>query len=151
MKGELTGGCLCGALRYRLSEGFRLNPYACHGTDCQSRTGSTFSEHMLFSVQDITIDGKTDCGRYVQPSGVEALIIGCPVCKTRIYAENPTRPGMGSLRCGTLDQSRELELSAHIWVKSKQSWFILPKDTNTMEEAPETSQEWVELLGIVER
>src|SRR3546814_14775313 len=42
MKGELTGGCFCGAVRYVLEEGFRFRPYACHCTDCQSRTGSAF-------------------------------------------------------------------------------------------------------------
>ena len=34
MKGDLTGGCLCGEVRYTLHQGFRLNPYACHCTDC---------------------------------------------------------------------------------------------------------------------
>ena len=57
MKGKLTGGCLCGAVRYTLHEGFRLNPYACHCTDCQSRTGSAFSEHMLFGVSEPTREG----------------------------------------------------------------------------------------------
>lgn len=151
MKGDLIGGCLCGAVRYRLVSGFRLNPYACHCTDCQSRTGSAFSEHMLFSLKDITIEGETDCGHYTQPSGVEASITGCPICKSRIYAENPTRPGMAGLRCGTLDRSSELHLAAHIWVKSKQAWLELPKNAKTMEEAPVTAQEWVEFLGIVEQ
>ncbi|UAB77363.1 GFA family protein [Erythrobacter sp. SCSIO 43205] len=149
MKGELSGGCLCGAVRYRLAVGFRLNPYACHCTDCQSRTGSAFSEHMLFSLDDISIEGETDCGHYTQPSGIEASITGCPQCKARIYATNPSRPGLASLRCGTLDKSHELELAAHIWVKSKQPWISLPDGTKTMDEAPQTSQEWVELLGVV--
>ena len=150
MKGKLTGGCMCGAVRYQLAPGFRLNPYACHCTDCQSRTGSAFSEHMLFSLEDITIEGETDCGHYTMPSGVEASVVGCPKCKSRIYAENPSRPGMGSLRCGTLDKSTNVELAAHIWVKSKQAWFTLPENAKTMEEAPNSAQEWVELLGIVE-
>ncbi|MEM1053415.1 MAG: GFA family protein [Pseudomonadota bacterium] len=149
VKGELTGGCLCGAVRYRLEEGFRLNPYACHCTDCQTRTGSAFSQHMLFTLQDLAIEGETDCGSYTQPSGVEASIIGCPICKARIYASNPTRPGFASLRCGTLDQSDELELGAQIWVKSKQPWIKLSDNARTMQEAPTSSQEWVEFLGIV--
>lgn len=151
MKGELTGGCLCGCVRYTLRPGFRLNPYACHCTDCQTRTGSAFSEHMLFALQDIELSGETDIATYTQPSGVEATIIGCAKCKARIYAVNPTRPGMASLRCGTLDRSEEVELAAHIWVKSKQSWIVLPDEARTMDEAPQSSQEWVELLGIVEQ
>ena len=73
MKGKLTGGCLCGAVRYTLREGFRLNPYACHCTDCQSRTGSAFSEHMLFALAELEISGDLDTGEYDQPSGAHSL------------------------------------------------------------------------------
>jgi len=143
-------GVFGGAVSYRLSPGLHLNPYACHCTDCQTRTGSAFSEHMLFSIQDMAIDSETDCGHYAQPSGIEASIIGCPKCKTRIYAENPTRPGFVSLRCGALDRSDELELSARIWVKSKQSWVNISDEAKTMKKAPVSTGEWVEFFGIAQ-
>ncbi|OYX39093.1 MULTISPECIES: GFA family protein [unclassified Sphingomonas] len=120
MKGELTGGCLCGAIRYTLADGFRFLPYACHCSDCQSRTGSAFSEHRLFARQDLTITGELDSGDYIQPSGARSLIWGCAICKTRIFAENDKRPGFASLRCGTLDRSADIIPAAHIWISSKQ-------------------------------
>ena len=96
MKGELSGGCLCGAVRYVLREGFRLNPYACHCTDCQSRTGSAFSEHMLFALADLEISGELDVGEYVQPSGAHSRISGCAICKSRIYAVNGSQEGLAA-------------------------------------------------------
>ena len=39
MKLPLTGGCLCGALRYEVSE-TPLAIYTCHCTDCQHLTSS---------------------------------------------------------------------------------------------------------------
>ena len=150
MKGELTGRCLCGAVRYTLREGFRLNPYACHCTDCQTRTGSAFSEHMLFAHFDMALTGELDCGEYDQPSGAHSRIFGCAKCKARIYAVNDTRAGMASLRCGTLDRSAELVPSAHVWVKSKQPWIGLPAGAKTMDEQPMTTQAWIELTGIVQ-
>ena len=95
VKGTLTGTCLCGEVRYSLAPGFRLNPYACHCTDCQSRTGSAFSEHMLFSLANLTISGELDAGEYDQPSGARATIYGCARCKARIYAvkHKPGRRG----------------------------------------------------------
>ena len=93
MKGELTGKCLCGAVTYTLREGFRLNPYACHCTECQTRTGSAFSEHMLFMLADLKMDGELDVARYTQPSGTQSEIFGCAVCKALIYAVNNTREG----------------------------------------------------------
>lgn len=147
MQGELTGGCLCGAVRYTLSEGFRFRPYACHCTDCQSRTGSAFSEHMLVARQDIAIDGDLDSGSYRQPSGAESTIWGCAICKVRIFAENSTTPGFASLRCGTLDRSSEIVLAAHLWVGSKQDWIIIPDGVPALAEQPRTPAEWMALLG----
>lgn len=147
MEGNLTGGCLCGAARYTLREGFRFRPYACHCTDCQSRTGSAFSEHMLFAKQDLTIDGELDFGLTKQPSGANSTIWGCAKCKSRIFAENDTRPGFASLRCGTLDRSAEVVLAAHLWVGSKQPWIVLPEGVPALAEQPRTPAEWMELVG----
>ena len=148
MKGELTGGCLCGEVRYTLREGFRLNPYACHCTDCQSRTGSAFSEHMLFALADLDILGELDEAHYTQPSGANSRILGCAKCKARIYAVNDSREGMASLRCGTLDDSASFVPAAHLWVRSKQPWIVLPGDAKTMDEQPRTNEEWIAFVGI---
>ncbi|MFW2351432.1 GFA family protein [Qipengyuania sp.] len=151
MKGELTGGCLCGAVRYTLRDGFRLNPYACHCTECQSRTGSAFSEHMLFTLADFEISGDLDAGEYDQPSGAHSRIFGCAKCKARIYAVNDSRDGLASLRCGTLDDSATFVPAAHLWVRSKQPWIRLPDDAKAMDEQPRTSEDWVAFVGIAER
>lgn len=150
MKGELTGGCLCGAVRYTLREGLRLTPYACHCTLCQSRTGSAFSEHMLFTLADMEISGDLDIGYFTQPSGPKSEIFGCSTCKARIYATNDDREGMASLRCGTLDNCSSLDLNHHIWVKSKQVWVSLPEGAKVMDEQPRGTAEWVDFLGVVQ-
>jgi len=150
VKGELTGGCLCGAVRYVLKEGFRFRPYACHCTDCQSRTGSAFSEHMFFARADLSIEGELDAGVMTQPSGAVSSIWGCAECKARIFAENSTRPGFGSLRCGTLDRSSEVVPAAHLWVRSKQSWIVIPEGVKSMDEQPGSAEEWVRLVGTTE-
>ena len=148
MKGDLTGGCLCGAVRYVLREGFRLNPCACHCTDCQTRTGSAFSEHMLFAKPDIAITGELDEALYDQPSGAHSRIFGCARCKARIYAVNDSREGLASLRCGTLDDSAALVPVAHLWVRSKQQWIGLPADARTMDKQPANNAEWVAFVGV---
>lgn len=150
MKGELTGGCLCGAVRYTIREGFRLNPYACHCTECQTRTGSAFSEHMLLVFADLNITGELDVAEYTQPSGAQARIYGCVWCKTRIYAENDTRPGMASLRCGTLDGSAAVVPAAHLWIRSKQPWIGLPDGARTMEDQPRSTEDWIAFVGIAQ-
>lgn len=149
IQGEVNGGCLCGAVRYTLRDGFRFRPYACHCTDCQTRTGSAFSEHMLFALADLTFetDGALDRGTVTQPSGAVSTITGCAVCKARIYAENATRPGFASLRCGTLDRSAEIVPAAHLWVGSKQPWVVLPEGVPALAEQPRSQAEWIALVG----
>lgn len=148
MKGELTGGCLCQAVRYTLRRGFRMRPYACHCTDCQTRTGSAFSLHMLFMLADLSMSGETDTGAYVQPSGGQAQIHGCGRCMVRIYAVNDQRPGFGSLRCGTLDNSASVVPAVHLWVSSKQPWIVLPDEVPALARQPRSSEEWMELVRL---
>lgn len=147
MTGDLSGKCLCGAVTYVLKDGFRLPPYACHCTDCQKRTGSAFSEHMLFTLADLQIDGPLDEGLVTQPSGATSRIIGCERCKSRIYANSGRREGLASLRCGSLDNSNEVVPVAHFWVRSKQPWVVLPEGSPRLETQPETPEGWVEVLS----
>lgn len=125
-----------------------MNPYACHCSNCQSRTGSACSLHMLFAMADLEIEGELDIGEYETPSGGQSAIYGCAKCKARIYAVNASREGMASLRCGTLDDSASLDIQHHIWVSSKQSWIILSDGAKFMDEQPRSEQEWLEFAGI---
>lgn len=143
----LTGKCLCGAIRYSVKPGFRMKPYACHCHDCQRRTGSAFGIQMSVMESDLTVEGDMAEGHHVQPSGAEATIFACPLCFSRIYATNNSRPGIANLRAGTLDISPELVPAAHFWILSKQPWVAIPEGVAKLEEQPETAEEWLKLLG----
>jgi hypothetical protein len=104
---------------------------------------------MLFAQQDMELTGEIDAGEFRQPSGANSRILGCARCKARIYAVNDTREGMASLRCGTLDSSASVVPAAHVWVKSKQPWIGLPNDARTLDEQPRTTDEWIQLVGLV--
>ena len=147
MNDELTGGCLCGAVRYTLKPGFRMKPYACHCTDCQKRTGSAFSSHMLVMESDLELTGNLDKGAVVQPSGADSTIFGCEKCKSRIYAANSARPGTISIRVGTLDDSKHMSPAAHLWVSSKQPWIAIPEGVPALDTQPQSDEEWMQLIG----
>lgn len=147
MTETLTGGCLCGAVRYSLRPGFRMKPYACHCTDCQRRTGSAFSSHMQALESDLEVTGELDAGQFKQPSGALSTIYGCAKCKSRIYAVNDQNAGMISLRVGTLDNSKDISPAAHLWVLSKQPWIKIDQDVPALETQPQTTKQWMALLG----
>jgi hypothetical protein len=46
----LTGGCLCGGIRYEIAQPPIL-VYTCHCTDCQHITGSAFSIGVMISAR----------------------------------------------------------------------------------------------------
>lgn len=59
MEDTLTGGCECGAVRYTVNPSVRFQPYACHCSDCQTRSGSAFGLQLLVMSADLCIEGET--------------------------------------------------------------------------------------------
>ena len=146
MADVLTGGCLCGQARYTVRPTMQFRPYACHCKDCQTRTGSAFGLQVVVLANELTAEGKLIEGRHVQPTGAVAVITACSECLTRLYTSNDRRPGVLSLRAGTLDDSASLVPSFHLWVLSKQPWIVIPTDVPALETQPSDQAEWRRLL-----
>ena len=142
----LSGGCLCGAVRYEVNLTIRFRPYACHCTDCQTRSGSAFGIQQSVLASDLNCTGELIRGQHVQPSGAVAGIFACEKCLTRIYTDNDRRPGIVNLRAGTLDNSEALAPAAHLWVTSKLSWVVLPPDVICLDGQPKDQAGWLEIL-----
>lgn len=102
---------------------------------------------MMVMRDDLELTGDLDQGQMTQPSGAVSTISGCHKCKSRLMAENSTRPGTATLRVGTLDRAGRFPPAAHLWVASKQPWLTLPDDVPQLDEQPRTNEDWMELLG----
>ena len=131
------GGCLCGAVRYRLI-GDPVTFYACHCTDCQRQTGSAFGLSMIVREQDLELvqgepkrfeatmaDGRVKRGRY------------CGQCAARLWGEPAALPGLRVLRPGTLDDPGAFTPIGHIWTRSARDWVPIPDDAVLFEGQPE--------------
>lgn len=123
----IEGGCRCGAVRYTLALEDLPLTYACHCTDCQTWSGSAFSQQVLVPEQALAVTGPITVFELASPSGRVSRQRMCEVCHTRIFNTNSARPGVAVIRAGTLDRSNELVVTAHIWTRSKQPWFELPE------------------------
>lgn len=121
----LTGGCICGAVRYRVGA-LPLSLYACHCTDCQHLSGGTSSMSMPMRAADLTIAG--DLAAYAKPaaSGRTVTIRFCPVCSTRIMHVPAHSPDLVNLKPGTLDDTSWLVPIAHVWTASRPAGVALP-------------------------
>lgn len=142
----LTGGCLCGSVRYDVRQTVRFPAYACHCTDCQTRSGSAFGIQQAVLASDFTATGDLIRGEHVQPSGAVAGIFACAKCLTRVYTDNDQRPGIVNLRAGTLDNSRDIVPAAHLWVSSKQPWVVIPDGVLVLDRQPTDAAQWRAIL-----
>jgi hypothetical protein len=120
-----AGGCLCGALRYRLTAA-PLLAYACHCHDCQSRSGAAFSLTLVVRTADVSLDGTAETVRRTNRSGREVEDSVCPACRTPTLSRAPVAPDYMSVRAGTLDDATWVVPVAQTWVESAIPWAVIP-------------------------
>jgi hypothetical protein len=131
-----TGGCLCGKIRYEITEAPQLI-YTCHCVDCQRLTSSAFSmaivvNHAAFRLMGIEprlIQATADSGR-VKTRWV------CPECGCWICGASSSDDGLRRVRSGTLDDTSWLRPTVHFWTRSKQPWVALPEGDQIFETQP---------------
>jgi hypothetical protein len=118
----LTGGCPCGAIRYRI-DAFPLLLYTCNCTDCQRRTGSAFALNMPVLAKGFHIlQGEPKGWHYVSPRGTQVISRFCGDCGGRLYGEREGRAEIVNVRAGTLDDTSWLTPAAHFFTRSAQPW-----------------------------
>jgi hypothetical protein len=139
---SLEGGCLCGAIRYRIRDD-PLTLYACHCTDCQRQSGSAFGLSMIVARADfevvqgevLALDLTTDDGRNRRPRL-------CGACGNRLYNESKVAEVV-VVRGGTVDGAARLRPIGHIWTRSAQPWVRIPDGVLTYPGQPEDMLELV--------
>ncbi len=119
----LTGGCLCGAVRYR-AEGEPLNVRACHCRLCQKATGGAFYARALYPQSAVVIDGETRS----HPSSHRTERVFCPACGTTLFSRSIDGRNVIGVSLATLDDISVLAPDRHIFVDFKQPWLELADD-----------------------
>jgi hypothetical protein len=131
------GGCLCGAIRYGFS-GDPVTLYACHCTDCQTATGSSFALSMVVPRESIEVlRGEPAHYDLDFPDGRRKRAIRCASCGTHLWGAPQRAPQVLILHPGTLDDTSWFEPVGHIWTRSAQPWVRIPTDTLCYEQQPE--------------
>jgi hypothetical protein len=128
----LTGGCLCGAIRYTLSaavSGLR----ACHCTNCQKTSGSGSSVNAVVQGKDFALtQGAPKCYAAKADSGRTLLRFFCGNCGSPIYSQRENSPERIVVRAGTFDDSSAMKIAANIWTKSARPWSHIDPDTEQL-------------------
>jgi hypothetical protein len=121
----IEGGCRCGACRYALSTDAMPPVYCCHCTDCQTWSGSAFTQQAVVTPDLIAATGPVVEFKLTAPGGAVSTQYLCETCSTRLWNTNSKRPGIAVVRAGTFDTSKDIVPRAHIWTASKQAWVVI--------------------------
>ena len=132
----LTGGCLCGAIRYEVT-GEPLFSSQCHCRDCQRVSGSAFVATMRVPAFGFRITQGTP-KFYVKKadSGNDVTRAFCADCGSALYSSVSTHPERIGLRPTSLDDPSEFRSEADIFVKSAQPWDYMNPATPKYETYP---------------
>jgi hypothetical protein len=140
---ELSGGCTCRGVRYRLKSR-PLFVHCCHCRWCQRETGSAFVLNALIEADRVQLlQGVPVSVATPSNSGRGQQIARCPTCHVAVWSNYA---GAGQklhfVRVGTLDEPDQLAPNVHIFTSSKQPWVILPPDVPQVPEYYDSKQLW---------
>lgn len=137
MSKSSTGGCLCGALRYRC-DGEPDSVGICQCERCQKQSGSSFLIAVVYDQSAVTfergelktfsthIDGENELSRHF-----------CPQCGSAVMITLDRYPNIRSMMGGTLDDKSALNPTFSLWCSSGQPWLRLPDEMELFAEYPD--------------
>jgi hypothetical protein len=121
----ITGGCLCGAVRYEVSAEPMLMA-KCHCRDCQRITGGAYVPALIFPYPAFRLTAG-ELQRHVTQSetGGENVRGFCAKCGSRLTGvENPER-GIIGVVAASLDDPSIFQPRFDIYVEDAQAWDIM--------------------------
>ena len=127
-----SGGCSCGAVRYRLTSE-PMFVHCCHCLNCQRQTGSAFVINLLIEADRVEVAaGAPQAVDAPRDDGSTQRIWRCAECQVAVYSEY-TRPEVRFVRGGTLDEPSRVSPDVHIFTRSKLPWVSLPESVPAFE------------------
>ena len=126
---KITGGCLCGSVRYA-SDAEPVLVAVCHCGTCQKYTGSAFSLNLGVPSESVTITGES-LATYEDRSGASGnpfFRTFCSRCGSPISGYGSVYSGLTFMKGGTLDDPSWVRPNAHIWCSEKQPWVMIEED-----------------------
>jgi hypothetical protein len=122
----LTGGCLCGAVRFEVTEPPVTAVY-CHCTRCQRRTGTAAAASARLAPGSLRIvSGEGLVRSYVPEEGFAKDF--CSACGGALWSRHPRDPDLISVRMGAFDADPGIRPSARQYVDYAAPWEPIPDD-----------------------
>ena len=122
----LTGGCLCGGVRFEVSEPPAFASY-CHCTRCQRRSGTAASAQARIVPGSLRVTAGEDLLRGFQPE-TGSTKVSCSRCGSQLWAYRAEEPDALAVRMGAFDGDPGVRPSYRQYVAYAATWEPIPED-----------------------
>jgi hypothetical protein len=120
----LSGGCACGAVRYRVADAFRYSAN-CHCSRCRASTGTAFKAFAGIEREHFELAEGEDA--LMRVGGEVDHDVRCGTCGSYLYSV--VRDGAYvHVAMGSLIDAPSIRPTEHIYVGSKAPWFEITDD-----------------------
>jgi hypothetical protein len=127
MKLPLTGGCLCGKVRYEISAQ-PVDSMNCHCRTCQKWVGTAYLAFLWIPADALTITGDYKEFTTLAASGNNVYRGFCPECGTALFGRYGRFATVRPVAAATLDDPSVFKPQKDIWVADAQPWDIMNPD-----------------------
>jgi hypothetical protein len=114
------GGCLCGAVRYRIT-GQPLATSFCHCRSCRLASGAPAVAWVVVRRDDFAVDHGTPVAFRSSPA-VERTF--CGRCGTSLTYQRDDSPESIDVHTATLDAPDAFPPTREIWLEDKVAWMV---------------------------
>lgn len=121
---QITGGCLCKSVRYRVTAA-PIVTRVCWCRDCQYLGAGSATVNACFATSAMRIEGEIRDYASVADSGNRMHRRFCPKCGTALFSEAEARPHLIFVRVGTLDDPEVARPAATIWTSAAPTWACI--------------------------
>jgi hypothetical protein len=123
----LSGGCLCGGVRYEIAEPLVSAGY-CHCTRCQRRTGTAAAPSARIAPGSLRIVSGEELIKAWRPPDRGFAKLFCSTCGSALWSQSQDDPSVISVRMGTFDSDPGIRPMWHTFVADAAPWEPLPDD-----------------------
>ena len=121
MPDGFTGGCLCGAVRFKSAVNPQLVGH-CHCFDCRKSSGTGHCTNIMIPEDAFTFSG--DVKFYDRPADSGNIVSRgfCPNCGSAIYSRNSGTPGVVYPRASSLDDPNVVKPQVVVYASRALTW-----------------------------
>jgi hypothetical protein len=118
------GGCLCGAVRYRVV-GPPMSSSVCHCRSCRLASGAQAVGWVVFPGDAFKLLQGHPASKHSSPAVVRSF---CPRCGSPLSYRNDDAPDLIELTTATLDHPEQFPPTREIWLEHKLAWTAVNPD-----------------------